>query len=95
MKYVIVGTGVAGIAAVEAIRSVDANGLITLIGDDPHGYYSRPGLAYYLSGEVNEKQLFPRLADELRKLSVRSVKGRVQAHFPGEPSDRLPRRGAA
>lgn len=82
MKYVIVGTGVAGIAAVEAIRSVDADGQITLIGDDPHGYYSRPGLAYYLSGEVNEKQLFPRIADGFRKLRVHSVKGRVRRITP-------------
>ncbi len=77
MKYVIIGTGVAGIAAIEAIRSVDANGSITLIGDDPHGYYSRPGLAYYLSGEVNDKQLFPPIADEFRKFKVRYVKGHV------------------
>ena len=60
MKYVIIGTGVAGIAAIEAIRSVDAAGEITMIGDDPHGYYSRPGLAYFLTGEVNDKQLFHR-----------------------------------
>ncbi len=55
---------------------------ITLIGDDPHGYYSRPGLAYYLTGEVNEKQLFPFNADDLRKLQVRSVRGLVSRIFP-------------
>jgi nitrite reductase (NADH) large subunit len=82
MNYVIVGTGVAGIAAVEAIRSVDASGEITLIGDDPHGYYSRPGLAYFLSGEVNERQLFPRSAEELRKLRVRHIKGLVAGATP-------------
>ncbi len=82
MNYVIVGTGVAGIAAIEAIRSVDAAGAITLIGDDPHGYYSRPGLAYYLSGEVNEKQLFPQIADEFRKFKVRGVRGRVTRISP-------------
>ena len=82
MKYVIVGTGVAGIAAIEAIRSVDAAGAITLIGDDPHGYYSRPGLAYLLSGEVNERQLFPQSTDEFRKLHVRFVKGLVTRVSP-------------
>ena len=41
MKYVIVGSGVAGIAAIEAIRTVDGSGEITLIGNDPHGHYSR------------------------------------------------------
>jgi len=64
MKYVIVGSGVAGIAAIEAIRSVDESGEVILIGDDPHGYYSRPGLAYYLTGELHDKALFPRTADD-------------------------------
>ncbi len=45
MKYAIIGSGVAGIAAIEAIRSVDSAGEIVMIGDDPHGFYSRPGLA--------------------------------------------------
>ena len=77
MKYVIVGSGVAGIAAIEAIRSLDSAGSITLIGDDPYGFYSRPGLAYFLTGELHDKALFPRTADELSKLSFHSVQGKV------------------
>ena len=56
-KYVIVGTGVTGIAAVTTLRSIDRTAEITLVGDDPHGFYSRPGIAYYLNGEIPEKQL--------------------------------------
>ena len=77
MNYVIIGSGVAGIAAIEAIRSVDPTGGITLIGDDPYGFYSRPGLAYYLTGELHDKALFPRTAEDLRKLDFRYLKGRV------------------
>ena len=33
-----------------------------MISDDPHGYYSRPGLAYYLTGELHDKALYPRTA---------------------------------
>lgn len=40
--YVILGAGVAGISATKSIRSTGDNGQITLISDDPHGYYSRP-----------------------------------------------------
>lgn len=58
-RYAIIGTGVAGLAAIEAIREVDAIGEIQWIGDDLHGYYSRPGLAYYLTGELSESLLFP------------------------------------
>lgn len=77
MKYVIIGSGVAGIAAIEAIRSVDASGEVTLIGNDPHGYYSRPGLAYYLTGELHDKALFPKTADEYRRMRFRYVKESV------------------
>ena len=77
MNDVIVGSGVAGIAAIEAIRSLDSASSITLIGDDPYGFYSRPGLAYYLTGELHDKALFPRSADDLRKLNFRYVKGKV------------------
>jgi NAD(P)H-nitrite reductase large subunit len=77
MNYVIIGSGVAGIAAIEAIRSIDAASSITLIGDDPYGFYSRPGLAYYLTGELHDKALFPRSAEDFRKLNFRYVWGKV------------------
>ena len=77
MNYVIIGSGVAGIAAIEAIRSVDSLSSITLIGDDPYGFYSRPGLAYYLTGELHDKALFPRTADDFRKLNFHYLKGRA------------------
>ena len=35
MRHVIIGSGVAGIAAIEAIRSVDPAAEITMVGDDP------------------------------------------------------------
>lgn len=77
MKYVIIGAGVAGFAAMEAIRSVDKAGEIIMISDDPHGYYSRPGLAYYLTGELHDKTLYPRTQDDYKKLNFKYLKGRV------------------
>jgi NAD(P)H-nitrite reductase large subunit len=77
MRYVIVGSGVAGIAAIEAIRSLDSAGEIIMIGDDPHGYYSRPGLAYYLTGELHDKALFPRTLNDYRRMGFRFVRGSV------------------
>jgi NADPH-dependent 2,4-dienoyl-CoA reductase/sulfur reductase-like enzyme len=76
-SHIIVGTGPAGIAAAQAIREQDAGANITLIGDEPHGYYSRPGLAYYLTGEVPEKGLYPLSKDDFRQLKVRMVRARV------------------
>lgn len=77
MRYVIVGSGVAGIAAIEAIRSLDTLNEVVMIGDDPHGFYSRPGLAYYLTGELHDKALFPRTADDYKRMNFRYLKGRV------------------
>jgi nitrite reductase (NADH) large subunit len=77
MNHVIIGSGVAGIAAIEAIRSVDPTTKIVMIGDDPHGFYSRPGLAYFLTGELHDKALFPRTADDFRKMNFQYIKGRV------------------
>jgi nitrite reductase (NADH) large subunit len=77
MRYVVIGAGVAGLSAVEAIRSVDKVGEIVMISDDPHGYYSRPGLAYYLTGELQDKALFPRSKEDNQKLNFNYLQGRV------------------
>lgn len=77
MKYVIIGAGVAGFAAVEAIRSIDKISEIVMISDDPNGFYSKPGLAYYLTGELHDKALFPRTKDDYKKLNFNYISGRV------------------
>ncbi len=76
-KFLIIGAGVAAVSAAQAIRSVNPTGEITLVSEDPFGYYSRPGLAYYLTGELEEKQLFPFTQKELKALDLRFVHDRV------------------
>jgi len=49
-RYVILGAGIAGFSAAETLRSLDPVAEILLVSDDPDGFYSRPGLAYYLTG---------------------------------------------
>lgn len=82
LRYVIIGGGAAGIAATESIRSQDAKSDLLLISDDPHGYYSRPGLAYYLTGELPEDMLFPFNETDFKKLRVRWLKARVTRIYP-------------
>jgi nitrite reductase (NADH) large subunit len=77
MRYAVIGIGVAGVSAIEAIRSVDKSGDIVMIAEDPNGYYSRPGLAYYLTGELDGGALYPRTKEEFVSLNFRYVKGRV------------------
>jgi NADPH-dependent 2,4-dienoyl-CoA reductase/sulfur reductase-like enzyme len=76
-RYVIVGMGAAGIAAAEAIRSQDPDGEILLVSEEPHGYYSRPGLAYYLTGELPERMLHPFGEGDFRRLNLRRQQARV------------------
>ena len=57
MRYVIVGNGPAGTAAVEGIREADANGRITVISDEGVVNYSKPLLSYLLARKVKKNQL--------------------------------------
>ncbi len=76
-RYVIIGSGVAGISAIESIRSQDATGEIFLISDEAFGYYSRPGLAYYLTKELSEDSLLPLKEHEFRMLDIRHIQAHV------------------
>lgn len=58
-RHVILGMGAAGIAAAETIRHYDREAEIVCVSAEAAGYYSRPGLAYYLSKELGEKSLYP------------------------------------
>lgn len=78
MRYLIIGTGVAGVAAAEAIRRQEPTAHIRLVGDEPDGFYSRPGLAYYLTGELSEKQLFLQQARAFDTVTARAVAIRPQ-----------------
>lgn len=89
LRYVLVGGGVACVAAAEAIRSVDHEGDVLIISDDAYGYYSRPGLAYCLTGELTEKHLYPFTEQDFRKLKIRRMLGRVVRIYPDEHSLRL------
>jgi NADPH-dependent 2,4-dienoyl-CoA reductase/sulfur reductase-like enzyme len=80
-RYLIVGLGAAGVAAGEAVRHLDPAGEILLISDDPHGYYSRPGLAYYLTGELAKSWLPPFSEADFRRLDLRRLQARaVELH---------------
>ncbi|HNB50565.1 MAG TPA: FAD-dependent oxidoreductase [Anaerolineales bacterium] len=71
--YLIIGTGAAGVSAAETIRKHDPKGQITLLGDEPDGYYSRPGLAYILTGEIPENQLLPFSNEEFARLRIECI----------------------
>ncbi len=89
LRYVLIGGGVASVAAAEAIRSIGHEGDVLIISDDAFGYYSRPGLAYFLTGEVTEQNLYPFTDQDFRKLKIRRMLGRVVRIYPNDHSLRL------
>jgi NAD(P)H-nitrite reductase large subunit len=75
MHYVIVGGSAAGINAVEAIRSQDKEGKITLISDEEIPLYSRCLITYFLSGAISEDKLKYRTSDFYEKEKVDALHG--------------------
>lgn len=73
VRYVIIGSGIASLSAAEAIRQRDSTGRITIISEENHDFYSRPGLAYFLRRDIPEKQLFIRSAKEIRELALERI----------------------
>jgi NAD(P)H-nitrite reductase large subunit len=76
-RHVIVGTGVAGISAAGVLRKLDTSAEIFIVCEDPHGFYSRPGLAYYLTEEIPEKQLYIFSRKDWKNLNIRFINGTV------------------
>ncbi len=62
MQYVIIGNGIAGVRAAEAIRSTDSHGAITMIGDESVPPYSRPMISHVLDGSQPHRKLAIRSA---------------------------------
>lgn len=87
--YAIIGSGAAGLAAANAIRARDPAGQIQILTADPHVHYSRPGLAYVLSGELPEKQVYQFPREFFARQRFEFVPAGVQAIQPEAHTLRL------
>lgn len=76
--YVIVGSGIAALAAAEAMRQRVPAAAITMVSEESHPFYSRPGLAYFLRGDIPERQLQVRSAEDLRALKLDRITAKVE-----------------
>jgi NAD(P)H-nitrite reductase large subunit len=83
-RHVIVGAGPAAVSAAQAIRSQDAGAEILLVSEDPHGYYSRPGLAYYLLNQVPASLLSPVKPEEFARQGITIARDTVTSVHPSE-----------
>ncbi|PLV57345.1 NAD(P)/FAD-dependent oxidoreductase [Thermotoga sp. SG1] len=70
MRYVVVGSGPAGLNAIEAIRELDKDGEILLITTEKYVGYSRPLITYLLGRKVTEEKMYYRTEDYLKEMGV-------------------------
>ena len=83
MEYVIVGNGIAGTCAAEAIREVDSEGSIHMVGDEIILPYGRPMISMVLDGSVPPEKLPIRPANFYEDLGIEPVLGsRITAIDP-------------
>jgi len=87
--HVLVGSGIAALSAAEAIRGADAAARITLVSDETGPFYSRPGLAYLLTGAIPERQLSIRSKAEVSALSIKRISARAEQLWPARHELRL------
>jgi phenylglyoxylate dehydrogenase epsilon subunit len=74
-RYVIVGTGPAGINAAEGLRSRDTLSKIFLIGQEPTLPYSPTVLPYFVSGKIKEKDIFLSKEEDFKKRNIDLIRG--------------------
>lgn len=84
MHYVIIGNSTAAIGCIEGIRSVDENGPITVISDEPYPPYSRPLISYLLYGSTTEEKMRTRPADFYETQKVKTMLGKKAVHVDSQ-----------
>jgi NAD(P)H-nitrite reductase large subunit len=70
-RYVIVGSGVAGVTAAQTIVRSDPGADVVLLGCEPHPYYQRPRLWALIADEIAEHELFFRPAEWYAEQGIR------------------------
>lgn len=76
LKYLIVGNSAGGIGAVEGIRTIDKQGTIGIISDEPYQTYSRPLISHYLAEPCPIEKLLYRSADFYEKNGITTFLGK-------------------
>ncbi len=75
LNYVIIGNSAAAVGCIEGIRSVDREGGITVVSDEPYHVYARPLISYLLYGKTDEERMKYRPDDFYKKNGVKIILG--------------------
>jgi nitrite reductase (NADH) large subunit len=71
MRHVIVGNGVAGVTAAQAIRQADPSAELSVIGGEPYPYYRRPLLWKFIAGQIGRDAIVFRPAEWYEERGIR------------------------
>lgn len=75
-KYAIIGGGIGGVSAAEAIREIEREKSIAVFTKDAHVLYSRPLLPYYVRGYITRDQLYLRMLADFEKKRINLFLGK-------------------
>ena len=75
-QYVIIGNGVAAAGCIEGIRSIDSEGVITVVSAENHAVYCRPLISYYLEGKTDLQRMQYRSTDFYEKMGCQVLYGK-------------------
>ena len=80
-KYIIIGGGMTGDAAVKGIREIDKDGSIAMISLEAHPPYSRPPLTKGLWKNTLEEKIWKKTEDQNVNLILNSKAERIENVF--------------
>lgn len=88
--YLIIGNSAGGICAAEAIREVDRNNRLTIVGEEAYPAYSRPEISEFLAGETEPSAMSIRRPGFYEDNGIEPILGRrAEAIDPAEHTCRL------
>ncbi len=75
-RYVIVGSGPAGMSAGMELRAKDNQSKVTIVGGESTPPYSPTVLPYFISGKIKEKDIFPWKEEFLKDQNIELIPGK-------------------
>ncbi len=72
-KYLIIGSGIASVSAIESIRKTDGKSSLTVLTKEKTAFYSRPLISYWLSGEINIEKIQYRQLEFIEEKAVNLI----------------------
>lgn len=85
MKYLIIGTGPAGVTAAEELRRLDASAEISMLGDEPEPPYSRMAIPYLIKNTITENGTYMRISEaHFADQKIEVIHAKVSSIKPAE-----------